>query len=71
MSKHDEKLEQKSPSTTEISGALDDKNLENVTGGDNTVVLQHERVTGQTNAGLGLRKSAGESNGAGSMFLWF
>jgi hypothetical protein len=34
MSKHDEKLEQKSPAKTEISGALDDKDLEKVTGGD-------------------------------------
>jgi hypothetical protein len=36
MSKHDEKLEQKSK--TAISGALDDKDLNMVSGGDKTVV---------------------------------
>ena len=46
MSKHDEKLEQKLPAKLEISGALDDKDLEKVTGGDKTVTLQHEKVTG-------------------------
>lgn len=45
MSKHDDKLEQKSPAKPEI-GALDDNDLEKVTGGDNAVVLQHEPVTG-------------------------
>ena len=36
MSKHEDKLEQKSAAKTEIkgSGALDDKDLEKVTGGD-------------------------------------
>jgi hypothetical protein len=36
MSKHEDKLEQKSPAKPEIrgSGALDDKDLEKVTGGD-------------------------------------
>ena len=37
MSKHDDKLEQKSPAKPEIrkgSGALDDQDLEKVTGGD-------------------------------------
>jgi hypothetical protein len=34
MSKHDEKLEQKSAVKSEINGALDDKDLEKVTGGD-------------------------------------
>jgi hypothetical protein len=59
MSKYDETLEQKSPAKTEI-GALDDTDLEKVTGGDNTVVLQHEPVTGQyKTVGLGMRKSAG------------
>jgi hypothetical protein len=59
MSKHDETLEQKSPAKTEID-ALDDTDLEKVTGGDNTVVLQHEPVTGQyKTVGLGMRKSAG------------
>ena len=43
MSKHDDKLEQKSPAKPEIS-ALDDNDLQKVTGGD--VVLQHEKVTG-------------------------
>ena len=46
MSKHDDKLEQKSPAKPEIS-ALDDTDLEKVTGGDSAVVLQHEPVTGQ------------------------
>ena len=60
MSKHDDKLEQKSPAKTEI-GVLDDNDLEKVTGGDNAVVLQHEPVTGQQykTVGLGMRKSAG------------
>jgi hypothetical protein len=43
MSKHDEKLEQKSPAKPEIN-ALDDNDLAKVTGGD--VVLRHEKVTG-------------------------
>lgn len=34
MSKRDEKLEQKSSATVEISGALEDNDLEKVTGGD-------------------------------------
>jgi hypothetical protein len=36
MNKHEDKLEQKSPAKPEIrgSGALDDKHLEKVTGGD-------------------------------------
>ena len=37
MSKHEDKLEHKSPAKAEIkkdSGALDDKDLEKVTGGD-------------------------------------
>jgi hypothetical protein len=46
MSRHDEKLQQKSSAKTEICGALDDKDLEQVTGGDKAVVLQHEKVTG-------------------------
>jgi hypothetical protein len=46
MSKHDEKLQQKSPVKTEAVSALDDKDLERVTGGDKAVVLQHEKVTG-------------------------
>lgn len=46
MSKHDEKLQQKSPAKTGVCGALDDKDLEKVTGGDKAVVLQHEKVTG-------------------------
>jgi hypothetical protein len=48
MRKHDEKLEQKSTAKTEISGALDDKDLEKVTGGDKTVVQRHEKATGST-----------------------
>jgi hypothetical protein len=34
MSKQENKLVQKSPAKTEISGALDDNDLEKVTGGD-------------------------------------
>ena len=34
MSKHENKLVQKSPAKTEISGALDDNDLGKVTGGD-------------------------------------
>jgi hypothetical protein len=34
MSKHENKLVQKSPAKTEISGALDDNDLKKVTGGD-------------------------------------
>jgi hypothetical protein len=34
MSKHENKLVQKSPAKTEISGALEDNDLEKVTGGD-------------------------------------
>jgi len=34
MSKHENRLVQKSPAKTEISGALDDNGLEQVTGGD-------------------------------------
>ncbi len=68
MSKHDEKLEQKSPAMTEISGALDDKDLDKVTGGD--VALTHEQVTGHATGfatvGLGMRKSAG-GNASGAM----
>ena len=45
MSKHEDKLEQKSPATTEISGALDDKDIEKVTGGDKA---SPKRVTGDT-----------------------
>ena len=63
MSKHDDKLEQKSPAKIEISGALDDKDLEQVSGGDSTVVLQHEHVTGQGKVGLGMRKSGGDTSG--------
>jgi hypothetical protein len=63
MIKHDEKLEQKSPAKTEISGALDENDLDKVSGGDSTVV--HEHVTSQTKGfamvGLGMRKSAGNS----------
>ena len=54
MSKHEDKLEQKSPATTEISGALDDTDLEKVTGGDAAVVLQHEPVTGQKTVSKGI-----------------
>jgi hypothetical protein len=42
MSKHDEKLEHKSPAQHEISGALDDKDIEMVTGGDKTVKVTHK-----------------------------
>jgi hypothetical protein len=67
MSKHDEKLEQKSPAKIEISGALDDKDLEKVSGGD--VALTHEHVTGQATGfatvALGMRKSAGENTSGG------
>jgi hypothetical protein len=67
MSKHDDNLEQKSPAKSEVS-ALDDRDLEKVTGGDNTVVLQHEPVTGQyKTVGLGMRKSAG-GDATGSSF---
>ena len=45
MSKHEDKLEQKSLATTEISGALDDKDIEKVTGGDKA---SPKRVTGDT-----------------------
>ena len=41
MSKHDEKLEQKSPAKHVISGALDDKDLETVTGGGKAVKVTH------------------------------
>jgi hypothetical protein len=44
MSKHDEKLEQKSPAKPVIkkgSGALDDKDLEKVNGG---VTLNYEKI---------------------------
>jgi hypothetical protein len=46
MSKHDEKLDHGSTVEHRIIGALDDKDLDKVTGGDKTVVLQHEKVTG-------------------------
>jgi len=46
MSKQDKKLEQKSPAKTEISGALDEKDLEKVTGGDKAVTPEHEKATG-------------------------
>ena len=42
MSKHDEKLEHKSPKT-QISGALDDRDLQVVTGGKGTVKAQEPR----------------------------
>ena len=47
MSKHEDKLEQKSAAKTEIkgSGALDDKDLEKVTGGDKA---SPKKVTGDT-----------------------
>jgi hypothetical protein len=69
MSKHDEKLEQKSSAKFEISGPLDDKDLEKVSGGDSTVV-QHEQVTGQREVGVGLRKSAGNT-ASGVLFIDF
>ena len=46
MSKHDEKLDHGSTVEHRIIDALDDKDLDKVTGGDKTVVLQHEKVTG-------------------------
>jgi hypothetical protein len=49
----DDKLEQKSPAKNEI-GALDDTDLEKVTGGDAAVVLQHEPVTGQKTVSKGI-----------------
>jgi hypothetical protein len=60
MSKHDEKLAQKSPAKPEISAPLDENDLDKVTGGDNTAVLQHECVADQyKTVGLGMRKSGG------------
>jgi hypothetical protein len=55
MSKHDDdKLEQKSPAKSEV-GALDDTDLEKVTGGDSACGTgQHFKTVG-----LGMRKSAG------------
>jgi hypothetical protein len=48
MSKHEEKLERKSPAKPEIrkgSGALDDQDLEKVTGGDKKVTGRDKGVT--------------------------
>jgi hypothetical protein len=48
MSKHQDKLEQKSPAKPEIkngSGALDDQDLEQVTGGDKKVTGRDKGVT--------------------------
>jgi hypothetical protein len=42
MSEHDEKLDHRSPAEHQISGALDDKDLEKVAGGDKTVKVTHD-----------------------------
>jgi hypothetical protein len=47
MSKHQDKLERTSPATPEIAsgGALDDRDLEKVTGGDKKVTRGDKGVT--------------------------
>jgi hypothetical protein len=48
MSKHEDKLEQKSPAKPEIrkgSGALDDQDLEKVTGGDKAAPKEFPKET--------------------------
>jgi hypothetical protein len=42
MSKRDEKLDQGSSAAHQISGALDDQDLEKVTGGDKAVKVNHD-----------------------------
>jgi hypothetical protein len=57
MSKQEDKLEQKSPSKTEIRGALDGAELNQISD------LELDKVTG------GLRKAGGDSREAGTPFL--